>query len=92
MTKAVFGALASANKIPYTNAGVALIENEIRGSLNRAIAAGILSDDPEPVLTVPKVANVAAVDKGVRLLPDVKWSGTLQGAIHKVSISGVISV
>ena len=92
MTKAVFAALARADKIPYTNAGVALIENEIRGSLNRAVAAGILSDDPAPVITVPKVADVAQNDRALRLLPDVKWSGTLQGAIHKVEISGVISV
>lgn len=92
MTKAVFAALARADKIPYTNAGVALIENEIRGSLSRAVNAGILSDDPAPVITVPKVADVASSDRALRLLPDVKWSGTLQGAIHKVEISGVISV
>ena len=92
MTKAVFGALAGANKIPYTDAGVAVIENEVRGSLKRAIGRGILAGDPEPVITVPLVADVASVDKTARLLPDVKWSATLAGAIHKVNISGVVSV
>lgn len=92
MTKAVFAVLAGADKIPYTNAGVALIENSIRGSLSRAVQAGVLSDDPAPVITVPKVADIATSDRALRLLPDMKWSGTLQGAIHKVEISGVISV
>jgi hypothetical protein len=92
MQKGVFGALANSDKIPYTNAGVAVITAEVAASLKRAVARGILSGDPQPVVTAPKVADVDATDKGARNLPDVKFSGTLAGAIHKVTISGVISV
>jgi hypothetical protein len=92
MLAGVFGALASATKIPYTNAGVALIVNEIRASLERAIDAGILSDDPKPTVTAPLVADIADADKGVRLLPDVKFTCTLAGAVHKVQIIGVVSL
>lgn len=92
MTKSVFEALAGANKIPYTNAGVALIEGKMRGTLKRAIAMGILTDDPAPVITVPKVADVSVANRTLRLLPDMKFSATVAGAIHKVTIAGVVSV
>lgn len=91
MTKAVFGAMAGANKVPYTNAGIALVEAQIRGSLKRAVARGVLADYPKPAVTVPDVADVSTVDKAARLLPDVKFSATLAGAIHKVEINGTVS-
>jgi len=90
MSAAVFGALAGAAKVPFTDEGIALIEAEIRGSLDRAVAAGIITDDY--VVTVPKAADVSAADKAARILPDMKFSATLAGSIHKVEISGVVSV
>lgn len=92
MQKGVFGALANSDKIPYTNAGVAVITSEVEASLKRAVAKGILSDDPKPIVTAPKVADIDPTNKAARNLPDVKFSGELAGAIHKVTISGVISV
>lgn len=92
MSKGVFGALAGASKIPYTDAGVAVIEAEVRASLKRAVAKQILAEDPAPTVTAPRVADVASADKTARNLPDVKFSGTLAGAIHKVTISGVVTV
>lgn len=92
MAKGVFGALAGADKIPYTDAGVAVIEAEVRASLDRAVVRQILADNPAPVVTVPLVADVSTTDKALRLLPDVKFTGTLAGAIHKVNITGVVSV
>lgn len=92
MQVGVFNALASADKIPFTDAGVAVVENEVRASLARAVVAGVLSDDPKPVVTVPRVANIASADKAARNLPDVSWSATLAGAIHKVNIAGTVSV
>lgn len=92
MQKGVFGALANSDKIPFTNAGVAVITAEVEASLKRAVGKGILSGDPKPVVTAPKVADIDITNKSLRNLPDVKFSGTLAGAIHKVTISGVISV
>jgi hypothetical protein len=92
MSKGVFGVLANANKIPYTDPGVAAIQAEMEASLQRATDRGILSADPAFVVTVPKVADVSAANKTARLLPDMKFSGTLAGAIHKVNITGVVSV
>ncbi len=92
MLAGVFGALSSATKIPYTNAGVALIVNEVRASLRRAMDAGILSNEVAPTVTAPLVADIADADKGVRLLPDVKFSCVLAGAVHRVQINGVVSL
>jgi hypothetical protein len=82
MTKGVFGVLAGANKVPFTNAGIALLEKEIIKSLKLCYRMGII--DSNFVVTVPKVADVTATNKGLRLLPDMKFTATLQGAIHKV--------
>lgn len=92
MSKAVLGALLNAKKVPYTNAGIALIENEVRGSLARAVSNGILTNDPAPVVTVPKVSDVSTAQRALRILPDIKFSANLAGAVHQVVISGVISV
>lgn len=88
----VFGALVGAAKIPYTDAGVALIVAQVRASLRRATKRGILSPDPEFTVTFPLVADVATIDKAARLLPDIKFSATLAGAVHRVVITGVVSV
>lgn len=91
MTKAVFGALAGAPKIPYTDAGVALLENEVRGSIERAINQGILAANPPPVIVAPLVANETASNKALRILPDLKWSATMAGAVGTVLIQGTVS-
>jgi len=92
VSKSVFEDMAAGGKVPFTNAGVTVIQNAILGSMQRAVARGIFSDDPAPVVTVPDVADISAANKTARTLPDVKFSGTLAGAIHKTTITGVVSV
>lgn len=91
MTKSVFGALAGASKIPYTNPGIAVIETQVRGSLKRATDRGILTADVPFVVTVPKLVDVATSDKTSRTLNNVKFTATLAGAIHSANIVGVVS-
>lgn len=92
MSKAVFTVLSAADKVPYTDPGASVVQAEVLASLQRAVDRQILALDPAPVVTVPAVADVATADKTARNLPDVKFSGTLAGAIHKATISGVVSV
>lgn len=93
VAKSVFEVLAGApNKIAYTDRDVQKIAAAVRGSMRRGVDRGGFTDDPFPIVTVPKVANVSVSDKALRLLPDVKFSGTLAGAIHKVNVTGVVSV
>ena len=92
MQERVYARLVNLKKIPFTDAGIALIEAEVRGQLQDGIDAGGLAADPAPVVTVPKAANVSTANKTARLLPDVKFTATLAGAIHSLTISGTISV
>ena len=92
MTKAVFGAIVGANKIPFTDPGIAIIEAEVRGSLKRATDRGILAASPKYIVTVPVAADVDTGNKSARTLPNVKFSATLAGAIHKVQLVGTVSL
>ena len=88
----IYAQLANLDKIPFTDEGVAVIEAEVRAVLQLGIGQGILAANPEPVITVPRVADVSFSDKASRLLPDVEFEATLAGAIHSVQIEGVVSV
>jgi len=88
----IFSALVNADKIPYTNAGIDVIKSRTSAILRQAIDNGILAADPAPVVTAPDVADISSTDKANRLLPDVEFTATYAGAIHKVIIQGKISV
>ena len=88
----VFGLFASLEKVPFTDQGIALVETAVRGVLQEGVNAGLLSSNPAPVVTVPKAADVSALNKASRMLPDVNFTATLSGAIHKAEINGTISV
>lgn len=96
MSKAVLEVLLKAaavgGKIPFTDDGIAVIVGAVRGSLRRAVARGILASSPAPVVTAPLVADISVEDKAARRLPDVKFTGTLAGAVHKVIVDGVVTV
>lgn len=89
----VFTELLNVRKIPYTDAGVLVMTGTVQSTLNNA------STEDNPILvresivvTAPLVASVAAVDKQNRLLPDIDFTATLQGAIHKTTIAGIVTV
>jgi hypothetical protein len=90
--EAIAGLLLNSPKIPFTNAGIDRPVGLIRGVLSQAIANGGLTDDPAPVVTAPLASEVSAVNKGARTLPDIRYQAVLAGAIHKLQITGVISV
>lgn len=92
MSKGVFGVLYNANKVPFTDAGVAILQKEMEASLKRAVDRGLLASSPTPTVTVPAVADVSGANKTLRTLPDMKFTGTLAGAVHIVNITGVVSV
>ena len=88
----IFGILINNEKIPYTDAGVDLMRGAILAQLRQGIDAGGLAADPAPTVTAPLVADIDAADKANRILPDIEFQATLAGAIHKLVISGTLSV
>lgn len=90
MRATVFEALANAQKVPFTDKGVVVIESAVAAALKRASRRGIITENY--TVTVPAVADVSTANKTSRTLPDVKFQATRAGAIHKVLITGVVSV
>lgn len=88
----IFFRLKNADKVPFTDPGVAIIENEVRGVMTLGISVGGFAADPAPTVTVPLVADVSIVDRANRLLPDVRFNATLAGAIHELEVRGVVTV
>jgi len=86
MTERLFYLLLNNDKIPYTDAGVTSIEGEVRAQLLEGVAAGYIT--PDFVITTPKVSTISSNDKANRVLPAVKFSATLQGAVHSVTVNG----
>ena len=85
----IYQKLVNADKIPFTDAGVTIIENSLRERLQDGINQGVLSSF---TVSVPKVADVSSANKLLRTLPDVEFTGVLAGAIHKVVIQGRVTV
>ena len=92
MQERIFAKLVAADKIPYTEQGVAIIEAELRAQLRDAIAAGVVAAEPAFSITTPVVATISSVVKATRCLPTINFTATLQGAIHKVVVVGSVTV
>lgn len=100
MSTNIYEALATAPKIPYTDAGVAVVEAEVRASLDDGLAVGGLRADPDAYegqpyrVTTKKVADISAADRANRFLPGdaITFDCKLAGAVHSVAINGVVAV
>lgn len=97
MQKRIYNALSSNAKVPYTNSGITLIENQMIASLKQGQAQGGVAEneyDAEGVeilgftTSVPKSANVSDADRAARTLKNCKFTARLAGAIHMAEISG----
>ncbi|QDP60443.1 MAG: hypothetical protein GOVbin1096_71 [Prokaryotic dsDNA virus sp.] len=92
MRESIFFRLVNTKKIPYTQAGVTIIENEIRRVLAEGITNGGLAPNPQPTVSVP---NVLALDpnlRATRTLEGISFEGRLAGAIHFVKVRGTVTV
>lgn len=88
----VYALLVNSPKVPYTNAGIASVEAEIRRALQLGIDNDFIATQPAYTVTVPDAATVSPANKAARLLTDVSFTATLAGAIHAVEIRGVVTV
>lgn len=89
----VFAFLSAQDKVPYTDRGFAGVETVVKSRLNVAADApyNLLQKDTI-VVSVPLRANVLTAEASARWLNNVTFSALYQGAIHKVSIRGKLSV
>jgi len=95
----VFGYLLTRpTKVPYTDKGVAAIEQQTTNALDEGVRNGLIAPGTTTdgnflgtgyeITTVP-VANVNPSDKEARFYPGLSFVALGAGAIHKVQINGV---
>lgn len=89
MQESVFGMLVRKPKVPYTDAGFALVEAQMRSVLALGVTNGAYSSY---TITVPRVSDIPENQRLQRIAGDFLFDATLQGAIHKVIIKGVVHV
>lgn len=92
MIERIYSRFVNLDKVPFTDAGIAVVTSEIMAQLNDGINAGGLTADPAPSVTAPRVSEISANDKANRLLPDIKFEATLAGAIHATTIQGTLTL
>lgn len=90
MQNNIFTLLINVPKVPYTNEGIQGIVAEVKSAIQESVDEGLLTVGY--VVTAPDVADIPAADKGNRILPDIEFTATVQGAIHVVQINGVVSL
>ena len=97
MATNIFTTLKNANKIDYTDAGIAIIEGQIRKTLQygqdkHGIAPTEYDSDgnenPGFTVEVPLSSEISANQKASRVLTDCKFTARLAGAIHIVNVNG----
>lgn len=84
--------MANSKKIPFTSAGAAIIEAEIRAQLSDGIRVGGLSTSPAPTVEVPDVLSLSTNVRAQRVFEGIKFEARLAGAIHFVKIAGTVTV
>ncbi len=91
MKERIFTVLANLPKLPYTNAGLAVLGAEMRAVLKLGEQVGGLDPGTTSVF-VPLVEDIDPGDRASRTVTGLTFSGRLAGAVHKVEIVGTVTV
>lgn len=100
MQTRIFNLFIKNPKVPYTDSGITLIQNQMIASLKEGqnvggIAQTEYDDDgneiPGYTTSVPTSANVSDADKASRTLSNCTFTARLANAIHIVEISGTLT-
>ncbi|GAF85852.1 unnamed protein product, partial [marine sediment metagenome] len=93
MSEGVFTALTNNDKIPFTANGIGLIEGIIKYWLNEGeeTTRGLLVPN-ESIIATPNIEDVDPAEKALRYLSGITFSGKYAGALHKIGITGKLTV
>lgn len=90
LQEGVYFRLINSLKVPMTNAGLAIIENEIRAVLSQAEANGAI--DRGWTVSTPDVLSIPANLRAQRVAGVFVFRCRLAGSIRKVEIEGFLSI
>ena len=88
--------LIQSEKVPFTAAGISLVEAQVRAQNEEGIKAGLINpgsppDIAAPIVTVPTSGSVSAANRAARNLPDVNTIWTLAGAINAMTVNAQVT-
>lgn len=87
-------------KIPYTDSGISLVQNQMEASLKAGRDAGGIAEDeydedgnkiPGYITSVPLSSSLSASQKASRKLTGCKFKARLAGAIHFAELKGSLT-
>ena len=90
LQEAVYFRLINSLKVPLTNPGLLIIENEIRSVLSQAEANGLI--DRGWVVQTPDVLSIPENLRAQRIAGAFVFRARLAGSIRRVRVEGFLSV
>jgi len=93
IAEGIFTALVNNDKIPFTANGIGLVEGIIKYWLNEgeSLDRGLLAPN-ESIVTTPNIEDIDPAEKALRYLSGITFSGKYAGALHKIGITGKLTV
>lgn len=89
-SKSIYEVMSGADKIPFEDDGIVMIEAALRGSLKRAEARKIFAKGSTDV-QVPMASEISQSDKANRIFSGMTFIAELSGAIQEVDVTGVVT-
>lgn len=89
VTTQIFAALSKPLKVPFTDAGIAVVDQAARVAGALGVTRNYLASY---TTTVPKLSDVSALDKGNRVLKGCKMVAVESGAIESVEYQITVQV
>lgn len=100
MTVRVVNLFLANPKIPYNDAGIGLVHNQMLASLKEGQNVGGIAEDeydedgeliPGFETSVPTLDSIADIDRKNRTLSNLKFTARLAGAIHFTTLTGSLT-
>lgn len=96
MQNAIFAQMVNLPKIPFTDKGLAVIENQVRNVLIQGSDAGGSGgiDNTSIVITTLPISSVSSNNRALRYVPTgtISFTCRLTGAVQNVVINGTVTV
>lgn len=92
ISEGIASVMLSAKKVPFTDAGIQLLANQVYGVLEAAKNAQPIPKLDSYEVVAPRSSDISVVNKAARILdPPITFSAVYSGAIHKAAIEGTIT-
>ena len=92
MSEEIFGTLVRSKKVPYDDAGVTIIQNDIFNVMDRGVVNGGVAVNPRYNVIAPDILSISANQRAQRILGDFIVDFRLAGSIRKVVVNITASV